>query len=173
MTPAEDFIEFATAESPRLRRMAFLLCGDWHTAEDLAQSTLAKMFVSWHRIRERDLAHAYATRTLANTYIAGRRAKRAGELLTGSIPELPAPSEPPELRMVVLEALATLSPAGPGGRGAALLDGPEHRTGRGPARLLTGNREEPERSRARQAAAAAGRDRGARPGAPAGACRDC
>jgi RNA polymerase sigma-70 factor (sigma-E family) len=110
MTRAEDFIEFATVESPRLRRMAFLLCGDWHTAEDLAQSTLAKMFVSWHRVRERDLAHAYATRTLVNTYLAGRRAKRAGELLTGSLPERPAPSEPPELRMVVLEALATLSP---------------------------------------------------------------
>jgi DNA-directed RNA polymerase specialized sigma24 family protein len=36
MTAAEEFIEFATGASPRLRRTAFLLCGNWHTAEDLA-----------------------------------------------------------------------------------------------------------------------------------------
>jgi len=47
---AEDFTEFASVASPRLRRTAFLLCGNWQTAEDLAQTTLAKMFVSWRRI---------------------------------------------------------------------------------------------------------------------------
>ena len=49
VTSAEEFIEFATVTSPRLRRTAFLLCGDWHTAEDLAQATLAKVFGSWRR----------------------------------------------------------------------------------------------------------------------------
>ena len=44
MTAAEEFIEFATGASPRLRRTAFLLCGNWHTAEDLTQTTLAKMY---------------------------------------------------------------------------------------------------------------------------------
>ena len=78
MTSAEQqFTEFATLASPRLRRTAFLLCGDWHTAEDLAQTTLAKVFVSWRRISRRDAAEAYATRTLVNTYLAGRRRKRA------------------------------------------------------------------------------------------------
>jgi hypothetical protein len=46
----EEFTEFAAGAAPRLRRTAFLLCGDWHAAEDLAQATLAKMFVSWRRI---------------------------------------------------------------------------------------------------------------------------
>jgi DNA-directed RNA polymerase specialized sigma24 family protein len=44
---AEEFVEFAEVMFPRLRRTAFLLCGDWHTAEDLAQTALAKMFVAW------------------------------------------------------------------------------------------------------------------------------
>jgi YVTN family beta-propeller protein len=35
VTAAEEFIEFATGVSPRLRRAAFLLRGNWHTAEDL------------------------------------------------------------------------------------------------------------------------------------------
>lgn len=50
MTSAEEFTEFAAAVSPRLHRAAFLLCGDWHTAEDLAQTALAKVFVSWRKI---------------------------------------------------------------------------------------------------------------------------
>lgn len=86
MTSAEEFTEFATAASPQLQRTAFLLCGDWHTAEDLVQATLAKVFVSWRRIRRRDAAHAYATRTLVNTYLTDKRLKRSGEVLTGQLP---------------------------------------------------------------------------------------
>ena len=110
MTPAEDFVEFATGAWPRLQRTAFLLCGDWHTAEDLAQATLAKVFVAWRRIKRHDAVHAYATRTLVNTYLADKRLKRSGEVLTASLPERPAESGAPELRMVVLDALATLPP---------------------------------------------------------------
>ena len=110
MTAAEEFTEFATGASPRLRRTAFLLCGNWHTAEDLAQTTLAKMFVSWRRIAQRDAVYAYANRTLVNTYLADQRRLRARELLAGWLPERAAAPQTPELRIVVLDALATLPP---------------------------------------------------------------
>src|SRR5215467_8237891 len=110
VTSAEEFAEFAEAMSPRLRRMAFLLCGDWHTAEDLAQTALAKMFVAWRRIRRQDAVHAYATRTLVNTYLAHKRLKSNSEVLSGWLPERMAESPPLETRMVVLDALATLPP---------------------------------------------------------------
>jgi RNA polymerase sigma-70 factor (sigma-E family) len=110
MTASDEFVEFAAAASLRLRRTAFLLCGDWHTAEDLAQTTLAKIFVSWRRIRRADAAYSYATKTLVNTYFADRRLKRAGEVLTDQLPEHPAPEQAPELRLLVLDALATLPP---------------------------------------------------------------
>ena len=109
MTSAEEFAEFARVMSPRLRRTAFLLCGDWHTAEDLAR-TLAKVFVSWRRIRRQDAVHAYANRTLVNAYLAHRRLKRTGELVTGWFPERPAQDPAPETKMMVLDALATLPP---------------------------------------------------------------
>jgi len=54
VSTAEEFTEFAVGAAPRLRRTAFLLCGDWHTAEDLTQTTLARMFVSWRRISRQD-----------------------------------------------------------------------------------------------------------------------
>jgi RNA polymerase sigma-70 factor (sigma-E family) len=110
VTPTEEFCEFAGASSARLRRAAFLMCGDWHTAEDLAQSTLARLFVSWRRISRRGAAYSYAMRTLTNLYLADRRTKRAGELITDDLPERAAQPPAPELRMVVLDALATLPP---------------------------------------------------------------
>ena len=112
MTAEEEFVEFAGGISPRLQGMAFLLCGDWHTAEDLVQATLAKVFVSWRRIRRQETAHAYATRTLVNTYLAHKRLKGTGEIPTSELPERAAELPAPETRMVVLAALATLPPKG-------------------------------------------------------------
>ena len=111
MTSAEQqFTEFATLAAPRLRRTAFLLCGDWHTAEDLTQTALAKVFVSWRRISRKDAVQAYATRTLLNSYLAGRRRKRVTEVLQGRLPDRAAPPQAPELRLMMLDALAVLPP---------------------------------------------------------------
>lgn len=112
MTSHEEFVEFAAASAPRLRRTAFLLCGDWHTAEDLTQTTLAKVFVTWRKVRRRDAAHAYATRTLVNSYLAGKRLRRGTEILTDRLPEYPAVWPAPETRLLVLDALAALPPRG-------------------------------------------------------------
>ena len=110
MTSAEEFAEFASVMSPQLRRTAFLLCGDWHTAEDLAQTALTKVFVSWRRIRRQDAVNAYTNRTLVNAYLAHRRLKRTGELLTASFPDRAAQDPAPETRMLLFDALATLPP---------------------------------------------------------------
>ena len=112
MARAEEVGEYAKGALPRLRRTAFLLCGDWQTAEDLVQTTLANVFVSWRRIRRKDAVHAYATRTLVNTYFADKRLKRPREVLTDRLPECPVEWPAPETRMVVLGALATLPPRG-------------------------------------------------------------
>jgi RNA polymerase sigma-70 factor (sigma-E family) len=112
VTSEEEFVEFAEASSARLRRTAFLLCGDWHTAEDLVQTALTKVFVSWRTIRRRDAVQAYATRTLVNAYLADKRLKRPREYLTGVLPEQPAEPPGPETRMVMLDALASLPPRG-------------------------------------------------------------
>jgi DNA-directed RNA polymerase specialized sigma24 family protein len=82
----EEFVRFAEAVSPRLRRTAFLLCGDWHTAQDLAQTTLAKVFVAWRRINKRDAVTAYALRTLLNAYLADGRKRRQARYSPRSCP---------------------------------------------------------------------------------------
>ncbi len=125
----EEFTEFAAAELVRLRRTAFLLCGDWHAAEDLTQIALTKTLLSWRRIIKQQNAHAYAHRTLVNTYLGQRRPRRSGEIPVDQVPEhagerlslLAKPGAWPqpsckdqmgtaELRVVLMSALASLPP---------------------------------------------------------------
>jgi RNA polymerase sigma-70 factor (sigma-E family) len=110
VTTDDEFVEFAGASFGRLWRTAFLLCGDWHTAEDLTQTTLAKVFVAWRRISHRNAVHAYAMRTLLNTYLTESRRNRPVEVLMEQLPELSQEAPGPELRLAVLAALATLPP---------------------------------------------------------------
>ncbi len=105
-----EFTSFAHAASSRLLETAYLLCGNWHTAEDLTQTALAKVFASWHRIDKKDAALAYARRTLVNTYLVERRRKRWPEVLTSEVPEIPTTAHGPEMRLALTDALAMLPP---------------------------------------------------------------
>lgn len=46
----EDFEEWARARSAALARSAYLLTGDLHHAEDLAQETLVRVALRWGRL---------------------------------------------------------------------------------------------------------------------------
>ena len=49
MSSDEDFDEFAVQAWPRLRWSAYLLTGDRHLAEDLAQTALERTYASLAR----------------------------------------------------------------------------------------------------------------------------
>ncbi|EMD26203.1 SigE family RNA polymerase sigma factor [Amycolatopsis azurea] len=84
-----DFSEYFEARVQRFRRLAFGMCGDWHTAEDLVQATFIQLYRRWRRVRP-DTVDAYARRILLNAFLTGRR-KRGRELVTSSPPERAAP----------------------------------------------------------------------------------
>lgn len=105
-----EFTAFAHAVSTRLLGTAYLLCGEWHTAEDLTQTALAKVYASWHRISRKDAALAYARRTLLNTYLADRHRKRWREVLTSELPEVPAAVRDSDMTVTLTDALAKLPP---------------------------------------------------------------
>lgn len=87
----DDFDEFAYAAWPRLRWSAYLLTGDQHLAEDLAQTTLAKTYAAWSRVRRGD-AHAYARRVLVNANIDRVRRRRfveVGDDVLAGMPDAP------------------------------------------------------------------------------------
>ncbi|MFE6820865.1 SigE family RNA polymerase sigma factor [Streptomyces sp. NPDC057675] len=80
------FAEFAAAAWPRLVRTAHMLTGDFHEAEDLVQTTLAKAYARWSRIPA-DEAFAYFRRALINNNINRVRRKRVAHLLMPFLPE--------------------------------------------------------------------------------------
>ncbi|HET6859800.1 MAG TPA: SigE family RNA polymerase sigma factor [Streptomyces sp.] len=83
------FEEFVAARGPRLLRVAWLLTGDAHLAEDLLQTALAKVWPKWHRIAD-EHPEAYVRRTLVTTHTSWWRRRWRGEVPHGELPDLAA-----------------------------------------------------------------------------------
>ncbi len=77
-----EFSSFAAAQWPRLYRTAFLLTGDHQLAEDLAQATLTKVYLSWPRIMRMDHPAAYARTIMTNQATSWWRRRSTSELPT-------------------------------------------------------------------------------------------
>ena len=67
------YVEFVLARQTHLRRIAYSLCGDWHQAEDLLQSSLVKLYVAWPRVRRDGREEAYARQVIVRTSIDEHR----------------------------------------------------------------------------------------------------
>jgi RNA polymerase sigma-70 factor (sigma-E family) len=81
-----DYVEFVEAASASLRRTAFLVCGDWHRADDVVQDALYKLYLSWAKVERAGNPLAYARRAVVNTALdIGRRPWRR-EVPTEVIP---------------------------------------------------------------------------------------
>jgi len=108
-----EFVAFVEGRQAHLRRVAYSLCGDWHLAEDLLQTALAKLFVAWPRVRQGGREEAYARRIIVRTSIdehrrRSRRPERPG--LDGLDPAAAptADAASPEGRGALVEALLEL-----------------------------------------------------------------
>jgi RNA polymerase sigma-70 factor (sigma-E family) len=106
----DDFVEYARTSASQLRRTAYLLCHDWDLAADLTQTTLARMFVHWHRITRRDNPHAYARQVLSRAFLDHHRTKRSHEKVTAEFSDVPGTSEDLDLRLTLIDALGRIPP---------------------------------------------------------------
>lgn len=97
----ESFRRFAVEYAPRLRRSAYLYCGDWHLAEDLMQSALIKIYRSWSRVEKDESLGNYSRTVLLRTWLdEKRRPWRRSEQSAADVPErrdeAPGPADSPE-----------------------------------------------------------------------------
>lgn len=106
----DGFAELFAARAAALRRTAYLLCGDWHRAEDLAQTAFAKLYAAWPRLRDRGAADAYLRRTLMRTFLDDNKRGWRREYATDAVPERPLHDEWPEERLALLDAMAQVAP---------------------------------------------------------------
>ena len=107
-----EFDEFAVSAFPRLRWSAYMLTGDCHLADDLAQTALVKTYAAWGRVRSDD-AMAYSRRVLVNANIDRLRRRRIREVSPHNLrdaewPE-PARTHSVEDRDQLVRLLATLT----------------------------------------------------------------
>lgn len=110
MADEADFASFVRASSRGLQRTAWLLTGDWHTAQDLAQTALAKSWPRWDSIHPA-AAEAYVRRVMVTTYLAWRSRRWTGETPTLSLPEKASEADAfahLDLRTSLLAVLARL-----------------------------------------------------------------
>lgn len=109
-----DFSAYYAARYLRTRRVAYLMCGDWHRAEDLAQAAFTRLAASWRRVRVRDSLDAYLRSCLFHEAVSeSRRPWRRRESVVAALPEpLPRPAADDAVtsRMEIVEALHRLSP---------------------------------------------------------------
>ena len=103
-----DFADFVAARSRLLCTTAYLLCGDWHRAEDHAQTALTKLYLAWRRIDRRESVDAYARKVLVRTVLDEHRRPWRRERATAELPEHPGPADLADDRVDLLAALARL-----------------------------------------------------------------
>jgi RNA polymerase sigma-70 factor (sigma-E family) len=106
----QTFTDFVNLRSSHLTARAVLLCGEVHTAHDLVQSVLVRVYPRWRKI-EHDDPIGYVNRALDNAVIDHwRSARRRREVTTATLPEEEAPTDGSfEDRQVLLTALVELT----------------------------------------------------------------
>jgi RNA polymerase sigma-70 factor (sigma-E family) len=109
-----QFADFFTARRDQVRRTAFLMCGDWHWADDLTQTAFIKLAAGWRRVRDPQALDAYVRTCLVRAYLADlRRVWRRRERSYADPPDTPIADDDAETitrRLLFAAALQQLPP---------------------------------------------------------------
>ena len=109
----ESFTAFVRASGERHLRVAVLLTGDWHAAEDLVQASLVKLYRAWPRVDQvGGDPDAYLRRIIVNTHRSWWRARWRREAPAAQLPDGPWRGEDADQRALAVsirQALGRLS----------------------------------------------------------------
>ncbi len=112
-----EFAEFAAGRAGALIRLAYVLTGDQHAAEDLLQTALTRAAAHWRRIHT--APEAYVRQIMYREQVSWwRRRARHREVAMADPPDqLAVPVTSPEARLDLQQALRAL----PAGKRAVLV----------------------------------------------------
>ncbi|GGM25568.1 SigE family RNA polymerase sigma factor [Dactylosporangium sucinum] len=103
-----QFREYFVARQQAVRRTAYVLCGDWHWADDLTQTAFMRLAVAWRTVRDREALDAFVRTCLVRAYLADvRRVWRRRERSVAEPPEH-AHGDDPTSRVAFTAALRRL-----------------------------------------------------------------
>jgi RNA polymerase sigma-70 factor (sigma-E family) len=106
-----EFADYMSARMPSLRRLALLLCQDWHRADDLVQAAMTRLYLHWDKACNADSVDAYVRTILVREFIRERRTSWARRVSVTDRPlELPPPPSDREDFLDLRAAVAGLPP---------------------------------------------------------------
>lgn len=105
-----EFTDFILGGHRRLLHFAYLVCGDWHHAEDAVQATLIRMYVAWPRIRNGAGLETYARKTVLSVVRDDARRPWRRERPTDRLPDRDVQDRVGQVdeRLLLLSALQAL-----------------------------------------------------------------
>ncbi len=83
----DEYVEFVVPRLARLRTLAYQLCGDWHRADDLVQTTLTKVLLHWPRVRATADIDRYVRAILVKAFLTERRLGWSRVRLANVVPD--------------------------------------------------------------------------------------
>jgi len=88
--PEEEarFSVYVTARRDQVRRTAYLMCGDWHRADDLTQIAFVKLYGAWSQIRDYGALDAFVRRCLMRATVDESRRPWRRERAVEELPEV-------------------------------------------------------------------------------------
>ncbi len=116
----QQYVEYVTARLPWMRRVAFLLCNDWHQTDDICQTALASLYIHWRKANDATNVNAYVRMIIVRAFLGERRKpwfrrvdlvdvhNEAIGVVVGRVQ--PADPDETETALVVRTALAALPP---------------------------------------------------------------
>lgn len=106
----DEYRSYVAARTTAMRRLAYLVCGDWHRAEDAVQDAFIKLYLKWSKCTTSDSLDSYVRRMVVNAAIdTQRRLWFRKEHSKSDPPDRPTrPEDTPVERVAVLDALACL-----------------------------------------------------------------
>lgn len=110
----DEFTAYFASRAGLVRRSAYVLCGDWHAADDLAQEAFLKLAASLDKVRDPTALDAYVRTCLIRAYLREqKRSWRRREYPMAAVPDGPRPTDIAEhqvRRLAVAQALRSLPP---------------------------------------------------------------
>jgi RNA polymerase sigma-70 factor (sigma-E family) len=105
----QEFTEFVAVRLPALRRVGYLLCQDWHQADDLVQVAITKLYTRWDRARAMDHTEAYLRTIIVRQFLIHRRSGWSRRVsLNGVLPDQANVQPDPDAAVDVNAALVGL-----------------------------------------------------------------
>lgn len=104
----QEYEEYLRVRMPHLRRLAYLLTGDYDRADDVVQTTATNLYLKWRQARAAEHIDAYVRKMVVHTFLSEQRLSWAKTWLTDRLPERPHDPPPIEEALVVRAALRRL-----------------------------------------------------------------